>query len=104
MVDLAARWDGDEAVLIAAPLRVLIQAERCKGCRLCLVVCPPKVLGMGPLNAQGYPVAVLLDNDRCTSCTACALICPESAITVWRPERPPRPVRTARPARQEARA
>ncbi len=81
----AVYWDGDVAILTEVPLRVIIRAERCKGCRLCLEVCPPRVLGMGALNAQGYQVAVLLDNARCTSCTACAIICPESAITVFRP-------------------
>ncbi len=84
----AVRWDGDEAVLTAAPLRVIIHAERCKGCLLCIEVCPPRVLGVGTLNAAGYQVVVLLDNARCTSCTACAIICPESAITVYRPARP----------------
>jgi 2-oxoglutarate ferredoxin oxidoreductase subunit delta len=82
------RWDGDEPVLSAAPLRVVIDRERCKGCLLCLEVCPPRVLGIGPLNAAGYQVAVLLDNERCTSCTACAIICPESAVTVYRASRP----------------
>jgi 2-oxoglutarate ferredoxin oxidoreductase subunit delta len=88
---LAVRWNGDEAALLDLPLRVIIDAERCKGCRLCLAVCPPDVLAMGGLNQQGYPVAILLDAARCTSCTACALICPEAAITVYRPPTRPRP-------------
>ena len=61
--------------------RVVIDAARCKGCALCLEVCPPRVLGLDGLNARGYRVAVLLDDARCTSCTACALICPDAAIT-----------------------
>lgn len=86
---LAVRWDGDEAVP-AALLRVVIAAERCKGCELCIAACPPRVLGLGGLNVRGYRTAVLLDNDRCTSCAACALVCPETAITVYRPPRPAR--------------
>jgi 2-oxoglutarate ferredoxin oxidoreductase subunit delta len=82
------RWDGDEPVLSAAPPRVVIDRERCKGCLLCLEVCPPRVLGLGGLNTQGYQVVVLLDNERCTSCTACAIICPESAVFVYRAPRP----------------
>lgn len=68
-------------------MKVVIDAERCKGCGLCVAVCPPEVLALGDLNAKGYSVAVLVDNDRCTSCTACALICPDAVITVMRQAR-----------------
>jgi 2-oxoglutarate ferredoxin oxidoreductase subunit delta len=101
-VAAAVVWDGDQAVLLEAAPRVIIDAERCKGCQLCLAVCPPAVLGIGPLNRHGYHAAVLLDNARCTSCTACALICPEGAITVFRPRRPPREARPPRPAPDRA--
>ncbi len=80
-------WDGDEAVLTQTPLRVIINAEGCKGRGLCIAVCPPAVLGVGALNTKGYTTVVLLDNERCTSCTACALICTDAAITVFRPLR-----------------
>jgi 2-oxoglutarate ferredoxin oxidoreductase subunit delta len=79
-------------VPVSVATRVVIDAERCKGCGLCVEVCPPRVLALGPLNSKGYPAAILLDNERCTSCTACALICPDVAITVFRPVRhSPRP-------------
>ncbi|MDR7523333.1 MAG: 4Fe-4S dicluster domain-containing protein [Armatimonadota bacterium] len=77
-------WNGDEPVIVAPFPRVVVAVDRCKGCGLCVAVCPPNVLALGALNARGYPAAVLLDNDRCTSCTACALICPETAIAVYR--------------------
>ncbi len=83
---LAVRWDGDEPV-IAPMLRVIIDVDRCKGCGLCVAVCPPAVLALGSLNAMGYSAAVLGDNEKCTSCTACGLICPEVAIVVLRPSR-----------------
>ncbi|MDR7484069.1 MAG: 4Fe-4S dicluster domain-containing protein [Armatimonadota bacterium] len=78
-------WNGDEPVIVAPFSRVVVAVERCKGCGLCVAVCPPNVLALGALNARGYPAAVLLDNDRCTSCTACALVCPETAIAVYKP-------------------
>jgi 2-oxoglutarate ferredoxin oxidoreductase subunit delta len=86
---LMIKWDGDEPAIVMAPLRVVIVVERCKGCGLCVAVCPPDVLALGGLNAHGYPAAVLTDNERCTSCTACALVCPESAITVYKARRVP---------------
>jgi 2-oxoglutarate ferredoxin oxidoreductase subunit delta len=77
--------------VVQAPLlRVAVDVELCKGCGLCVAVCPPAVLALGPLNARGYAAAVLLDNERCTSCTACALVCPEAAVSVFKPPRVPR--------------
>jgi 2-oxoglutarate ferredoxin oxidoreductase subunit delta len=84
--------DGDAPGIGAPALRVIITTDRCKGCGLCVAVCPPTVLALGPLNALGYPAATLIDNARCTSCAACAMICPESAVAVYKP---PRPVRKA---------
>lgn len=87
---LVVQWDGDEPVAAAPRPRVVIEVELCKGCGLCVAVCPTAVLALGPLNARGYPAAVLLDNERCTSCTACALVCPEVAVAVFKPPRSPR--------------
>lgn len=84
---MIVQWNGDEPT-VAALMRVLIDAERCKGCALCVAVCPPEILKLGGLNRRGYAAAYALDQEACTSCTACALICPEVAITVMRPERP----------------
>ncbi len=72
--------------------RVVIDAERCKGCELCVHFCPPRVLAISlRLNSRGFYPAVLLDDARCTSCTACALVCPDMAITVYKTERVARP-------------
>jgi 2-oxoglutarate ferredoxin oxidoreductase subunit delta len=87
-VAAVAALHRDEAAGLTSSPRVVIDAERCKGCYLCLEVCPPRVLGIGGLNRRGYRVVVLLDEARCTSCTACALICPDVAITVYKPARP----------------
>lgn len=81
---------GSEEVVAAAEAslrRVIIVTERCKGCGLCVAVCPTTVLALGPLNARGYPAVVLTDNERCTSCTACALICPDAVLEVYKPPR-----------------
>jgi 2-oxoglutarate ferredoxin oxidoreductase subunit delta len=79
--------------MVLPALRVVITTEQCKGCGLCVAVCPTGVLALGPLNAMGYPAVTLVDNARCTSCAACAMVCPESAVAVFKP---------ARPARKEA--
>ena len=64
---------------------ILISAEFCKGCELCMTFCPQRVLRLSAkINAAGYPVATLIDNGKCTGCAICALVCPEVAIEVYR--------------------
>jgi len=62
---------------------VLIDVERCKGCELCIPVCPPQVLEMSvALNAIGFRYPLL--RDGCTGCELCAEICPDWCFEVYR--------------------
>lgn len=64
---------------------VVIEADRCKGCELCVPACPRNVLSMsGSCNAQGYRYPLLAEG--CTGCTACQLVCPDFVFEVWRYE------------------
>lgn len=57
--------------------------DRCKGCSLCMTVCPKQIITMSPrFNTSGYKVVEVLEEhlDQCTSCAACALICPDCAV------------------------
>ena len=68
---------------------VLIDVERCKGCELCIPVCPPKVLDMSvAVNAIGFRYPILLDG--CTGCELCAEICPDYCFEVFRAVLPAR--------------
>jgi len=71
---------------MAARGRIEIDAEHCKGCELCISVCPQNVIRMSELfNAKGYHPAQLIDpNSECTGCAVCAVICPDAVITVYR--------------------
>jgi 2-oxoglutarate ferredoxin oxidoreductase subunit delta len=66
--------------------RIVIDSERCKGCELCIGVCPQHVIRMSEsFNAKGYRSAQLADPvGACTGCGVCAIICPDVAITVYR--------------------
>ena len=66
--------------------RIVIDSARCKGCELCVSVCPRGVIRMSDtFNARGYRPAQLVDPaGDCTGCAVCAVICPDTAITVYR--------------------
>ncbi len=72
--------------------RIEVDAARCKGCSLCVPVCPQGVIEIaGWFNAKGYHPAQLVDPEgRCTGCLLCTVMCPEAAITVYRVDRPRR--------------
>ena len=66
--------------------RITVDVERCKGCILCIDVCPKKILetDKGTVNQKGYNPVFCTDMDACTACAMCGIICPDSAIEVER--------------------
>ena len=71
--------------------RIVIDRDLCKGCYLCVSVCPYHLIKISDaLNEKGYYPAEFSDtaqasnNSECTGCAACALICPDVAIEVYR--------------------
>lgn len=82
------------AVSASSPFRPLtIAVQRCKGCGLCVSVCPHQVLVLDAcvVNPLGYHPVRLTDAAACTSCALCARICPDAVFTV---DAPPRAART----------
>ena len=64
---------------------VVVDAERCKGCELCVVACPMKVLALsGEVYGKGYRFSRMVSPEACTGCASCASVCPDSCITVYR--------------------
>lgn len=64
--------------------KTTIDQARCKGCGLCVDICPRKVLELDTerLNAKGLTPARVTDMERCIGCALCATMCPDVAITV----------------------
>ena len=62
-----------------------IDAARCKGCGLCVDVCPKHVLELDKsiVNELGYHPTRLTDAAACTSCVLCARVCPDAVFTVF---------------------
>jgi 2-oxoglutarate ferredoxin oxidoreductase subunit delta len=65
---------------------VTIDAERCKGCDLCVVACPTKTLSLQSkeVNDRGYHYAYMSNPTACIGCTACATVCPDACIEVYK--------------------
>lgn len=64
---------------------ITVDDKYCKGCELCIAVCPQGLLAIDPerITSKGYHPAHLT-GDGCTGCAVCALVCPDAAITVYR--------------------
>jgi 2-oxoglutarate ferredoxin oxidoreductase subunit delta len=67
-----------------------IAVDRCKGCGLCVSICPKGILELDVsiVNELGYHPVRLADAATCTSCALCARICPDSVFAVFARPRP----------------
>ena len=66
--------------------RIAVDEDVCKGCVLCIDVCPKQILepDKAKINQKGYNPVVCIDMGGCSACAMCAIICPDSAIKVER--------------------
>ncbi|MDR1693105.1 MAG: 4Fe-4S binding protein [Oscillospiraceae bacterium] len=64
--------------------KLTINTALCKGCALCVDVCPKKILRLSPdrLNGKGHHPAEITDQGSCIACAFCATVCPDCVITV----------------------
>ena len=60
-----------------------IDEDRCKGCGLCVAICPKKVLELSDqVNPKGYFPAYRARPEDCIYCAMCSTMCPDVAITI----------------------
>jgi len=65
--------------------KVEILLEYCKGCGLCVAVCPTRNLRIADgLSALGVRPAEPCEATECTLCRRCAVVCPDGAIRLTR--------------------
>lgn len=64
---------------------IKVDIEKCKGCGLCVVACPSKVIALAKeVNGKGYNYAYMANPDACTGCVNCGVVCPDTVIEVYR--------------------
>ena len=63
--------------------RIHLIPERCKGCEICIQLCPKEILQVSTkTNQKGYhfPEIVPGKGADCVHCQFCSMVCPEFAI------------------------
>lgn len=65
---------------------ISIDTERCKGCGLCVEVCPKHLISLSKkeINKHGYFFAETTDEAKCTGCASCGIMCPDACITIYK--------------------
>jgi 2-oxoglutarate ferredoxin oxidoreductase subunit delta len=67
-----------------AVYEVVIDEKRCKGCAICVAVCPKDCLAvLETFNQAGYYYPAMTEGAECTGCGACVKLCPDFAVTVF---------------------
>ena len=61
---------------------IIFDKEKCKGCELCVSVCPIGIIKMSDdMNKNGFHYAVV-DKEKCTGCGMCFRMCPDMVIEI----------------------
>jgi len=64
-------------------IRIEINADWCKGCYLCVSVCPQQVLDIDQEQwTKSFHPVYVRQIERCTACRNCEMYCPDIAIEV----------------------
>ena len=65
---------------------ITIDEVACKGCGICVAICPQGCISISQekIGLRGTPVAYISDPEKCTGCGFCGWLCPDLAIEVYK--------------------
>jgi 2-oxoglutarate ferredoxin oxidoreductase subunit delta len=76
------------SVSTSGQFKLVVNETWCKGCRICVDLCPTKTLSMAEAPDRWEGVIVKVTNmDACNGCGICEVECPDFAISVYAPEK-----------------
>ncbi|TRZ95577.1 ferredoxin family protein [bacterium] len=65
--------------------KININSQECKGCLLCVSVCPRGLITADvKLNKKGLRPVRIKKEGECLGCAVCAIICPDVCIEVYK--------------------
>ena len=62
--------------------RINVDDAYCKGCNLCITVCPQQALQPGTLRSKKGYLMPVANADKCVGCGSCEVVCADFAIVV----------------------
>jgi 2-oxoglutarate ferredoxin oxidoreductase subunit delta len=63
--------------------KVKIDEKICKGCGLCIIACPRKILkASAKYNSKGLHPVSIITGFACSGCGFCYIMCPDTAIEI----------------------
>lgn len=67
---------------------IQVNKDACKGCGICIEICPAKILKMSSsLNNRGVHFPIVVDESKCTQCQNCVIYCPDFVMVVEKDEK-----------------
>ncbi len=73
----------EELPMVRKASEIFIDSKLCKGCHLCIHVCPHHVLrASNHVDNRGFYLPEVADLQACTVCHLCEMECPDFAISV----------------------
>ncbi len=68
--------------IVQAP-KIVILEDLCKGCGICIDLCPMKILKKSTrMTKKGVFAPEVVDPTKCTACKICQYYCPDLAIFI----------------------
>jgi NAD-dependent dihydropyrimidine dehydrogenase PreA subunit len=82
--DLALDFDRKAKIIkkLTPSVKIMVDPEKCDGCRDCVLVCPLKVYEIQKSDGRGISVPIDMESCCGLTCMQCAIFCKNSAIKI----------------------